>query len=72
MIQKAINAMEVNEIESILLANCYLMQCKLGKRCSGKTEAARRFLLKKIRKALLRAVPVRRIPEPEAIPQDRL
>jgi len=52
--------MENNEIiESILLANCYLMQCKFGKRCSSRTEAARRFLVKKIGKALQRAIPAR-------------
>ena len=44
--------MEKQEIESILLANCYLMQCKFSSPCQNRIEAARRFLMKKIRKAL--------------------
>jgi hypothetical protein len=43
--------MEKQDIESILLANCYLMQCKFGS-CSSKIESAREFLMNKIRKAL--------------------
>ena len=44
--------MEKQDIESILLANCYLMQCKFLDPVCGKTELARRFLIRKIRKAL--------------------
>jgi hypothetical protein len=44
--------MEKQEIESILLANCYLMQCKFSNPCQNRIEVARRFLMKKIRKAL--------------------
>ena len=44
--------MEKQEIESILLANCYLMQCKFSNPCQNRIEVARRFLIKKIRKAL--------------------
>jgi hypothetical protein len=44
--------MERPDIESILIANCYLMQCKFGETCREKAEVARRFLSRKIRKAL--------------------
>jgi hypothetical protein len=44
--------MEKQEIESILLANCYLMQCKFSNPCQNRIEVAKRFLMKKIRKAL--------------------
>jgi len=44
--------MEKQDIESILIANCYLTHCKLSDPCKNKIEIAKRFLIKKIRKAL--------------------
>jgi hypothetical protein len=49
---KSSSNMEKHDIESILIANCYLMQCKFGYKCREKSEVARRFLSRKIRKAL--------------------
>ena len=44
--------MEKQDIDSILLANCYFLKCKFDNPLCQKTDLARRFLLRKIRKAL--------------------
>jgi hypothetical protein len=46
--------MEQEQIESILLANWYLIKCKMESKSHkcDKTELARKYLVSKIRKAL--------------------
>ena len=44
--------MEKQDIDSILLANCYFLKCRFDNPLCHKTDLARRFLLRKIRKAL--------------------
>jgi len=48
--------MEKQEIDSILLANCYFIKCKFENPLCYKTDLARRFLIGKIRKALKRKI----------------
>ena len=41
------------DVDSILLANWYLIKCKFDNpKCNNKTELARQYLVAKIRKAL--------------------
>lgn len=44
--------MEKQEVNSILLANFYFLKCKFENPLCVKTDLARRFLTRKIRKAL--------------------
>ena len=48
--------MEKQDIDSILLANCYFIKCRFDNPLCAKTDLARRFLLRKIRKALTRKI----------------
>ena len=41
-------------VESIILANSYLIVCKIYQNNSRKTELARRYLLKKVKEALIK------------------
>lgn len=45
--------MRKTEIDSILLVNWYFTTCKLAKPSCPKTEMVRRYLLKKVNKALI-------------------
>lgn len=45
--------MRKTEIDSILLVNWYFTTCKLTKPSCPKTEMARKYLLKKVNKALI-------------------
>jgi hypothetical protein len=44
--------MEKQDIDSILLANYYFLKCRFDNPLCYKTDLARKFLLRKIRKAL--------------------
>jgi len=44
--------MEKKDIESILLANFYFLSCKFDNPLCPKTDLARRFLIRKIKKVL--------------------
>lgn len=44
--------MSKEEVDSILLANQYLIECKCNKPFCPKTELARKYLTSKIKKAL--------------------
>lgn len=46
------NAMEKQDVNSILLANFYFLKCRFENPLCPKTELARKFLMRKIRKAL--------------------
>lgn len=45
--------MNKQDIESILIANWYLIQCKSNSSSSDKVELARRYLVSRIEKALI-------------------
>lgn len=45
--------MRKTDIDSILLVNWYFTNCKLARPSSPKTEMVRRYLLKKVNKALI-------------------
>ncbi len=48
--------MEKQDIDSILLANFYFLKCRFENPLCHKTDLARRFLLRKIRKALIKKI----------------
>lgn len=48
--------MEKQDIDSILLANFYFLKCRFDNPLCHKTDLARRFLLRKIRKALIKKI----------------
>lgn len=48
--------MEKQDIDSILLANRYFLKCRFDNPLCPKTDLARRFLLRKIRKALTKKI----------------
>lgn len=50
--------MEKQDIDSILLANFYFLKCKFDNPLCHKTNLARKFLLRKIRKALTKKIEV--------------
>jgi len=50
--------MEKQDIDSILLANFYFLKCKFDNPLCQKTNLARKFLLRKIRKALTKKIEV--------------
>jgi hypothetical protein len=39
-------------VKSILVANSYFTKCKIENKCCNRTELAKKYLVKKIRKAL--------------------
>ena len=45
--------MQKEVLESILLANSYLIACKFSQASCNKSELARKYLLKKVQEALL-------------------
>lgn len=48
--------MEKQDISSILLANFYFIKCRFENPSCPKTELARKFLIKKIRRALIKRI----------------
>jgi hypothetical protein len=48
--------MEKQDIDSILLANFYFLKCRFDNPLCYKTDLARRFLLRKIKKALTKKI----------------
>jgi SsrA-binding protein len=47
------------DVDSILLANWYFTKCKIeGNSCAKKTELARKYLVTKIQKALLKGMTI--------------
>jgi hypothetical protein len=48
--------MEKQDIDSILLANFYFLKCRFDNPLCYKTDLARRFLLRKIKKALTKNI----------------
>jgi hypothetical protein len=48
--------MEKQDVNSILLANFYFLKCRFENPSCPKTELARRFLIKKVRKALTKKI----------------
>lgn len=47
---------EKQEVNSILLANFYFLKCRFENPSCTKTDLARRFLIRKIKKALSRKI----------------